>query len=114
MYNNIMNKQIPSFETWREAQRQIPGAWTSFDRYKEQFGLKEYQCFYLDPRYKLAHADDAEVLFESDRLDECCVFVYELFKKEGRDVAVWHERSSGYREIYRKPARNSKGQFVTR
>lgn len=109
-----MKTQIPSFKDWQEAQRLIPGAWTSFDRYKQIFCIKEYQCFYLDPQYKLAHADDAEPLFESDDLAKCCVFVYELFKKEGKDVAVWQERSSGYRELYRKPARNKKGQFVTR
>lgn len=76
--------------------------------------VKEYQCFYLSPDYKLAHEDDAEVLFESDNLGECLVFIYELFKKEGKDVAVYQPSSGGYRDYYRNPARDSKGRFEKR
>ena len=75
---------------------------------------KEYQCFYLSPNYKLAHEDDAEVLFESDNLGECSSFVYNLFKKEGKDVAVYQPRISSYREYYSNPARDAKGRFEKR
>jgi hypothetical protein len=64
----------------------------------------EYQCFYLSENYKLAHEDDAEVLFESDSLGECCSFVYNLFRKEGKSIAVYQPRSKHYRELYRKSA----------
>jgi hypothetical protein len=79
----------------------------------------EYQCFYLDPTKKLAHADDAEVLFESDKLDECCGFVYDRYKSEGKDIAVFQPRTQSYREIYRKrphdgQPRNKSGQFGKR
>lgn len=71
----------------------------------------EYQCFYLNPEMKLGHDDDAEVLFESDSLGECCKFVYEDFKLNKKDIVVYQPRSNGYCEIYRNKARNSKGQF---
>lgn len=75
----------------------------------------EYQCFYLNPAYKLAHDDDAPVLFESDNLAECCTFVYHKFLAEGKDIAVWQARHGGaYREIYRKPARDAKGRYCKR
>lgn len=74
----------------------------------------EYQCFYLSENYKLAHEDDAEVLFESDNLGECCGFVYNKFKVEGKDIAVYQSRTQGYREIYRKPARDAKGRYTNR
>ena len=73
---------------------------------------KEYQCFYLNPEYKLAHDDDAVVLFESNNLAECCSFVYNQFKLEQRDIAVYQPRTQGYREYYQNRLRNSKGQFV--
>lgn len=72
----------------------------------------EYKCYYLNPEYRLAHDDDAEVLFESDNLAKCCSFVYNDFKKNGKDIAVWQERHGGaYREIYQNKKRNAKGQF---
>jgi hypothetical protein len=74
----------------------------------------EYQCFYLSPNYKLAHEDDAEVLFESDNLAECCNFVYGKAKEEGCAIAVYQPRSKSYREIYRKPARDASGRFCKR
>lgn len=74
----------------------------------------EYQCFYLDPTRKLAHADDAEVLFESDSLAECCGFVYLKYQEEGKDIAVWQPRTQGYRSYYQKPARDSRGKFCKR
>ena len=72
----------------------------------------EYQCFYLNPEYKLAHDDDAEVLFETDCLGEAGSFVYNRFKIEKRDIAVWQPRTQGYREYYQNKRRNAKGQFV--
>jgi hypothetical protein len=72
----------------------------------------EYQCFYLNPDFKLAHDDDAEVLFETDNLAEACTFVYNLFKQEKRDIAVYQPRSQGYREYYQNKLRDSKGRFV--
>jgi hypothetical protein len=74
----------------------------------------EYQCFYLSPNYKLAHEDDAEVLFESDNLGECGGFIYNKFLAEGKDIAVYQPRTQGYREIYRKPARDEKGRYTKR
>jgi len=72
----------------------------------------EYQCFYLNSDYKLAHDDDAEVLFESDDLGECCTFVLNQFKLNKRDIAVYQPRSQGYRELYKNKARDSKGRFA--
>ena len=72
----------------------------------------EYQCFYLNPEYKLAHDDDAEVLFETDDLAEACYFVYNKFLQEKRDIAVYQPRTGDYRELYRNKRRNGKGQFV--
>ena len=74
---------------------------------------KEYQCFYLNPEFKLAHDADAVVLFESDNLAECCSFVYNKFKEEKRDIAVWQARHGGaYRDYYQNKRRNAKGQFA--
>lgn len=73
---------------------------------------KEYQCFYLDPRYKLAHADDAEVLLETDDLAEACTFIYRKFKEEGKDIAVWQPRTQGYRGHYQQLKRDKKGRFI--
>ena len=72
----------------------------------------EYQCFYLNPEYKLAHDDDAEILFESDCLAEAGSFVYNRFKIEKRDIAVYQPRSKGYREIYQNKRRDAKGRFA--
>jgi len=72
----------------------------------------EYQCFYLNPEYKLAHDDDAEVLFESDNLGEACTFVYNLFRLEKRDIAVYQPRTEGYRSHYQNKVRDSKGRFA--
>lgn len=74
----------------------------------------EYQCFHLSPSRKLAHENDAPVLFESDNLSEACTYVYTRWLEEQRDIAVWQPRSQGYREIYRHKARDDKGRFVTR
>ena len=105
-----MNEQ---FKAWKESKIGTPGIWT-FDDFLKETGSKEYQCFYLNPAMRLAHDDDAEVLFQTDNLGEACCFVYEKFKAEGRDIAVYQPRSNGYREIYRKPARDSKGRFEKR
>jgi hypothetical protein len=72
----------------------------------------EYQCFYLNPEYKLAHDDDAEVLFETDNLALACTFVYNKFNQEKRDIAVYQPRNQGYCQYYQNKLRNSKGQFV--
>ena len=74
----------------------------------------EYQCFYLNPKCKLAHDDDAEVLFETDNLGQACSFVYRDWQANQKDIAVWQERTQGYRDYYRHPARDSKGRFVKR
>lgn len=73
---------------------------------------KEYQCFYLDPQFKLCHFEDSEPLFESDNLAEAGSFIYRKFLEEGKDICVYQPRSQGYREIYRKPARDKKGRFI--
>lgn len=74
----------------------------------------QYQCFYLSDNYKLAHEDDAEVLFESDSLGECCNFVYAKFKAEGRNIAVYQPRIDSYREVYMNKTRDSSGKFCKR
>ena len=101
------------FKAWKESQPIRPGGW-SYEDFKREFQLKEYQCFYLNPEFKLAHDDDAPVLFQTDDLAEACVFVYNLFKLEGKDVAVWQPRHGHYREIYQQKARDSKGRFTKR
>ena len=77
-------------------------------------GDMEYQCFHLNPEYKLAHDDDAPVLFESDHLHEAGSYIYNRWKTEQRDIAVYQPRSQGYREIYRHKARDAKGRFEKR
>ena len=72
----------------------------------------EYQCFYLNPEHKLAHGDDAEILFETDNLGEASTFVYNKFLQEKRDIAVYQPRTNGYREFYRNKLRDSKGRFI--
>ena len=74
----------------------------------------EYQCFYLNPEFKLAHDDDAPVLFETDNLALACSYVYDDWKKNQRDIAVYQPRTVGYREIYRHKARDAKGRFEKR
>lgn len=74
----------------------------------------QYQCFYLNPKFKLAHDEDAKVLFESDNLGECCQFIYDSFLKDGMDIAVYQPKSNAYRDYYRQPARAKNGQFVSR
>lgn len=103
-----MNKQ---FKAWKESKKDTPGIWT-FEDFKKETGIKEYQCFYLNPEYRLAHDDDAEILLQTDCLAEACTFVYNKFKAEGRDIAVYQARSHCYREIYQKPKRDKKGRFL--
>jgi hypothetical protein len=45
-------------------------------------------------------------------LGEACTFVYNLFKQEKRDIAVYQPRTENYRSHYQNKLRNSKGQFV--
>lgn len=72
----------------------------------------EYQCVYLNPVYHTAHDSDAVILFESDNLAECCTFVYNDFKQNKKDIAVWQERSQAYREIYQNKKRDKSGKFA--
>jgi hypothetical protein len=72
----------------------------------------EYQCFYLNPDYKLAHDDDAEVLFETDSLGEACTFIYNRFNQEKRDIAVYQPRTEGYRGHYQNRLRDAKGRYI--
>jgi hypothetical protein len=100
------------YADWKQKQIEA-NQFTSFDRYRDEFPeVKEYQCFYLNPDFKLAHDDDAEVLFETDNLAEACTFVYNKFKQEKRDIAVYQPRSQGYREHYQNKLRDRKGRFV--
>jgi hypothetical protein len=101
-----------NYQVWKQEQI-AKGGYTSFDRYRDEFPeVKEYQCFYLNPDYKLAHDDDAEVLFETDNLAEACTFVYNRFKQEKRDIAVYQPRTEGYRGHYQNKLRDSKGRFA--
>lgn len=72
----------------------------------------EYQCFFLNQEFKLAHDDDAEVLFESNNLGECCNFIYEHFKLNKKNIGVYQPRLNAYRDHYQNKRRNTKGQFT--
>lgn len=72
----------------------------------------EYQCFYLNSKYRLAHDDDAKLLFESNNLAEAATFIYNRFQIEKRDIAVYQPRLKGYREYYRNQLRDEKGRFA--
>ena len=74
----------------------------------------EYQCVYLSPEYKLGHDEGAEVLFETDNLALACTFIYEDWQKNQREIAVWQERSQGYRDYYIHKSRDEKGRFCKR
>ena len=63
----------------------------------------EYKCYHLSSKYKLAHEDDAQVLFESDDLGECAEFVFNEWIKHRKDIAVYQPRTGNYREYYRNP-----------
>jgi hypothetical protein len=101
-----------NYQDWKA--RQIANNdFTSYDWYKAEFPeVKEYVCVYLNPEYKLGHDDDAEILLATDCLAEASTFIYNNFKQLGRDIAVWQERSQGYRGVYRNKVRDSKGRFV--
>lgn len=107
-----------TFQEWKEkateaakAQGQLP--FLSFDWYKSETGAKEYQCVLLNPDRKFDH-DEQTPLLETDDLAEACGFIYQYFKETGLEVAVWQERSQGYRDYYRptKFARDHKGRFT--
>lgn len=74
--------------------------------------MAEYQCFYLNPEFNLAHDEDAEVLFETDNLAEACTFIYRKFQVEKKDIAVWQSRTQGYRDYYQTKKRDAKGRFI--
>lgn len=102
------------YADWKEKQI-AENNFTSYDWYKREFPeVKEYVCVYLNPEYKLGHDDNAEILFATDNLGEACGFVYEKFNTEKRDIAVYQERSKGYRSTYQNKARDSKGRFEKR
>lgn len=61
---------------------------------------KEFQCVYLDPQYSLWHDENIPPIFETDDLALACSFVFELFKREKKDVAVWQPSAKQYREHY--------------
>ena len=101
-----------NFQEWKQEQK-AKGEFASFDWYKEAFPeVKEYVCVYLNPEYKLGHDDDAEILLATDNLGEACTFVYNKFKEEKRDIAVFQERSQGYRSVYKNKPRDAKGRFI--
>jgi len=103
-----------NFETWKQEQK-AKGEFASYDWYKQEFPeVKEYVCVYLNPEYKMCHDDDAEILFATDNLGEACGFIYEKFKIEKKDIAIYQERSQGYRGCYQNKARDSKGRFEKR
>jgi hypothetical protein len=101
-----------TYQDWKA--RQIANNdFTSYDWYRAEFPqVKEYVCVYLNPEYKMGHDDDAEILLATDNLGEACGFIYERFKREGRDIAIWQERSQGYRGVYQNKVRDTKGRFV--
>ena len=74
----------------------------------------EYQCVYLNPEFKLAHDDDAPILLETDNLAIACTYIYEDWKINQKDIAIWQPRTQGYRGIYRHKARDDKGRFIRR
>ena len=74
----------------------------------------EYQCLHLSDRFKLAHEDWADVLFETDNLAEAMTYIYHRWQTERMDIAVWQPSTKGYREFYQLPIRNALGQFQKR
>jgi hypothetical protein len=106
-----------TYTDWK-AQQQAKEGWnpTSFDAYKREFPeVKEYICVVLSPDHKLYHLPQTPLL-ETDCLAEACGFVYNLFKNEGIECAVFQERIDGYREHYQHKAYHDKrgrnGRFV--
>lgn len=102
------------YADWK--QKQIANnEFSGFEVYKSQFPeVKEYVCVYLNPEYKLCHDDDAEILLATDNLAEACGFIYNKFKEEKKDIAIYQERTQGYRGCYQNKARDSKGRFEKR
>jgi len=102
------------YADWKQKQIEANN-FTSYDWYKQEFPeVKEYVCVYLNPEYKLGHDDDAEILLATDCLAEASTFIYNQFKTEKRDIAVYQERSQGYRGVYQNKARDTKGRFEKR
>lgn len=100
---------IPTYQEWRDGLSFN----NSYDRYKDLFGVKEYEVFRLDPNTKLSHIEGEAPLLSTDRLDEACAFIYNAFHNEGLELCVWQERSQGYCDYYRKsPKRDRKGRFA--
>ncbi len=109
-----------SYADWKEQElarcreaRVLP--FLSFDEYARRTGAKEYICVVLSPDHKLFHLPQ-EPLLATDCLAEACCFVYDLFKKEGVECAVYQERSQGYRSTYQHSNKHTKraknGQFI--
>ena len=73
---------------------------------------EKYQCFYLDPQYKLCHFEDSEPLLETDDLAEACTFMHNKFQEEGKDICIWQPRTQGYRGHCQQPRRDKKGRFI--
>lgn len=75
----------------------------------------EYQCYDLDPNFKLFHGDNP-VLLETDCLAEACTFVYNRYRELNIECVVYQPRTKGYREIYKHQTTHSKrgsdGRFV--
>ena len=73
----------------------------------------EYECYDLDPQFKLHHGDNP-VLLKTDDLAEAGSFVYQRFKTTGTECAVYQPRSQGYREIYQHKTYHSKRDHAGR
>jgi hypothetical protein len=115
-----MDTNIISFAGWKVQTTEAAKAagflpFLSYDTYKAETGAKEYQCVLLSPEHKLFHLPQTP-LFESDCLAEACFFVSQYFKEHGVEVAVWQDRSQGYRDYYQITTKHSKrdssGRFI--
>ena len=60
----------------------------------------EYECYALDEN-SVVLKKTGLVLFSSDKLHECCNWIYEYWKEQEKPVAVWQPRNNCFRDYYR-------------
>lgn len=120
LFEDKQHKQPPvSFFDWKTDKSENPKGFTSFDRYKEQYGVDEYHVVIMDPKTKYSHVENKAPLFTTDDMSAAHGHAYEHHKKTGADVGIYQPRSFGYRGRYHKQAhdgqpRDKSGKFGSR
>lgn len=71
-----------------------------------------YQIFFLNPEYKLAHDDDAEVLFEGDDICKVGVEFERIWQETGKDIGIYMPINGSYTDYHQNRRRDSKGRFI--